>query len=108
MGVVIHKEKFSTHGATKQTYIFFQNDIPIDVACHRYTLNMQVSSGNKNNCSSNEPFCTTVTVSFNGVLLVRRESDCKLNLDSSENITQDHCCGVHNACSVLQVNRRQQ
>ncbi|GBN56436.1 hypothetical protein AVEN_62786-1 [Araneus ventricosus] len=37
---------------------------------------------------------------------VRRESDCKLNLDSSENITQDHCCGVHNACSLLQANRR--
>ncbi|GBM07494.1 hypothetical protein AVEN_100702-1 [Araneus ventricosus] len=39
---------------------------------------------------------------------VRRESDCKLNLDSSENITQDHCCGVHNACSLLQANRRRQ
>ncbi|GFU12339.1 hypothetical protein TNCV_2748411 [Trichonephila clavipes] len=25
---------------------------------------------------------------------VRRESDCKLNMDSSENITQDHCCSV--------------
>ncbi|GFW64721.1 putative RNA-directed DNA polymerase from transposon BS [Trichonephila clavipes] len=42
----------------------------IDVACHRYTLNMQVSSGTKNNSSPNEPSCTTVTVSFNGVLLV--------------------------------------
>ncbi|GFX56079.1 transposable element Tcb1 transposase [Trichonephila clavipes] len=50
---------------------------------------MQVSSGTKNNSSPNEPSCT-------------RESDCKLNLDSSENITQDHCCGVHNACSLLQ------
>ncbi|GFV68938.1 uncharacterized protein TNCV_3180501 [Trichonephila clavipes] len=62
---------------------------------------MQVSSGMKNNSAPNEPSCTTVTVSFNGVLLmvtgawrspyekVRRESDCKLNLDSSENITQD-------------------
>ncbi|GBM33018.1 hypothetical protein AVEN_263507-1 [Araneus ventricosus] len=97
--------------------MLFQNDIPIDVACHRYTLNMQVSSGTKNNSSPNEPSCTTVTVSFNGVLLVvtgtwcspwkvRRKSDCKLNLDSSENITQDHCCGVHNACSLLQANRR--
>ncbi|GFW12812.1 uncharacterized protein TNCV_3885221 [Trichonephila clavipes] len=97
--------------------MLFQNDIPIDVACHRCTLNMQVSSGTKNYSSSNEPSCTTVTVSFNGVLLVvtgtwrshikvRRESHCKLNLDSSENITQDHCCGVHNACSLLQVNRR--
>ncbi|GFY13714.1 uncharacterized protein TNCV_4960841 [Trichonephila clavipes] len=47
-----------------------QNDIPIDVACHRYTLNMQVSSGTKNISSPNEPSCTTVTVSFNGVLLV--------------------------------------
>ncbi|GFV40535.1 uncharacterized protein TNCV_2500621 [Trichonephila clavipes] len=44
-GVVIHKQKFNTHGAPKQTYMLFQNDIPIDVACHRYTLNMQVSSG---------------------------------------------------------------
>ncbi|GBL99914.1 hypothetical protein AVEN_19416-1 [Araneus ventricosus] len=50
--------------------MLFQNDIPIDVACHRYTLNMQVSSGTKNNSSPNEPSCTTVTVSFNGVLLV--------------------------------------
>ncbi|GFW77877.1 uncharacterized protein TNCV_3910871 [Trichonephila clavipes] len=41
-----------------------------DVACHRYTLNMQVSFGTKNNSSPNEPSCTTVTVSFNGVLLV--------------------------------------
>ncbi|GFX97100.1 uncharacterized protein TNCV_555901 [Trichonephila clavipes] len=46
------------------------NDIPIDVACHRCTLNMQVSSGTMNNSSTNEPSCTTVTVSFNGVLLV--------------------------------------
>ncbi|GFV92843.1 uncharacterized protein TNCV_1346931 [Trichonephila clavipes] len=117
VSVVIHKQKFSTHGAPKQTYKLFQNDIPIDVACHHYTLNMQVSSGSKNNSSPNEPSCTTVMVSFNGVLLVVtgtwdsytkvwRESDCKLNLDSSENITQDHCCGVHNACSLLQVNRR--
>ncbi|GFW32907.1 uncharacterized protein TNCV_1774721 [Trichonephila clavipes] len=61
-GVVIHKKKFSTHGAPKQTYTLFQNDIPIDVACHRYTLNMQVSSGTKNNSSPSEPSCTTVTV----------------------------------------------
>ncbi|GFX15694.1 uncharacterized protein TNCV_2131801 [Trichonephila clavipes] len=46
------------------------NDIPIDVACHRYTLNIQVSYGTKNNSCPNEPSCTTVTVSFNGVLLV--------------------------------------
>ncbi|GFT85677.1 uncharacterized protein TNCV_4253831 [Trichonephila clavipes] len=91
-----------------------KNDIPIDVACHRYTLNMQVCSRTKNISSPNEPSCSTVTVPFNGVLLVitrvpgalhikvRRESDCKQNLDSSENITQDHCCGVHNACSRFQ------
>ncbi|GFT10616.1 hypothetical protein TNCV_1943541 [Trichonephila clavipes] len=30
---------------------------------------MQVSFGTKNNSSPNEPSCTTVTVSFNGVLL---------------------------------------
>ncbi|GFT26752.1 uncharacterized protein TNCV_3709441 [Trichonephila clavipes] len=50
--------------------MLFQNDIPIDVACYRYTLNMQVSSGTKNNSSPNEPSSTIVTVSFNGVLLV--------------------------------------
>ncbi|GFX97213.1 uncharacterized protein TNCV_557031 [Trichonephila clavipes] len=98
--------------------MLFRSDIPIDVACHRYTLNMQVSSGTKNNSSPNDPSCTTVMASLNSVLLVvtgtcghtkvRRESDCKLNLDSSENITRDHCCGVHNACSLLQVNRRRQ
>ncbi|GFX96921.1 uncharacterized protein TNCV_1996531 [Trichonephila clavipes] len=69
-GVVIHKQKFSTYGAPKQTYMLFQNDIPIDVACHRSFLNMQVSSGTKNNSSPNESSCTTVTVSFNGFLLV--------------------------------------
>ncbi|GFW76211.1 hypothetical protein TNCV_3800461 [Trichonephila clavipes] len=45
MGVVIYKQKFSTHAAPKQTYMLLQNDILIDVACHRYTLNKQVSSG---------------------------------------------------------------
>ncbi|GFS65649.1 DUF1758 domain-containing protein [Trichonephila clavipes] len=49
--------------------MLFQNDIPIDVAGHRYTQNMQVSSGTKNNSSPNEPSCTTLTVSLNGVLL---------------------------------------
>ncbi|GFV78327.1 uncharacterized protein TNCV_94871 [Trichonephila clavipes] len=44
-GVVSHKQKFSTHGAPKRTYMLFQNDISLDVACHRYTLKMQVSSG---------------------------------------------------------------
>ncbi|GFY16643.1 uncharacterized protein TNCV_2787691 [Trichonephila clavipes] len=42
--------------------MLFQNDIPIDVACQRCTLNIQVSSGTKNNSSPNEPSCTTVTV----------------------------------------------
>ncbi|GFV33634.1 uncharacterized protein TNCV_4567491 [Trichonephila clavipes] len=51
-------------------YNICTNDIPIDVACHRYTLNMKLSSGTKHNSSLNEPSCTTVTVSFNGVLLV--------------------------------------
>ncbi|GFV23875.1 uncharacterized protein TNCV_272381 [Trichonephila clavipes] len=64
---VIHKQKFSTHGALKQTYMLFQNDIPIDEAGYRYILNMQVSSGNKNISSSNQPSWTTVTVSSNGV-----------------------------------------
>ncbi|GFY07633.1 uncharacterized protein TNCV_4095031 [Trichonephila clavipes] len=54
-GVVIHKQKFSTYGAPKQTYMLFQNNMPIDVACHRYTLNMQVSSGTKNISSPNQP-----------------------------------------------------
>ncbi|GFU59023.1 FLJ37770-like protein [Trichonephila clavipes] len=39
------------------------------MVCHRYTLNMQASSGTKNNSSPNEPSCTTVTMSFNGVKL---------------------------------------
>ncbi|GFU89265.1 uncharacterized protein TNCV_4278791 [Trichonephila clavipes] len=70
-GVVIHKQKFSSLGAPKQTYMLFQNDIPIDVACHRYSLNMQVLL-EQDNSSPNEPSCTTVTVvSFNCVLLVR-------------------------------------
>ncbi|GFX21212.1 hypothetical protein TNCV_2251601 [Trichonephila clavipes] len=46
------------------------NDILIDVARHRYTLNMHVSSGTKNNFSPNESSCTTVTASYNNVLLV--------------------------------------
>ncbi|GFT43387.1 uncharacterized protein TNCV_4775161 [Trichonephila clavipes] len=50
--------------------MLLQNDIPIDVVCHRYTLNMQVSSGTKKNSSPNEPSCTNITVSFNGVFLV--------------------------------------
>ncbi|GFS97168.1 uncharacterized protein TNCV_631301 [Trichonephila clavipes] len=65
--VVIHKQKFSTHGTPKQTYMLFQNDILIDLVCHRYTQNMQVSSGTKNNSSPNEPSCTTVH--RNGIVL---------------------------------------
>ncbi|GFW10654.1 uncharacterized protein TNCV_4917731 [Trichonephila clavipes] len=68
--------------------MLFQYVIQIDVACHRYTLNMQVPGA--------------LHIKF------RRESDCKLNLDSSENMTQDHCCGINNACSLLQVNRMRQ
>ncbi|GFV88091.1 uncharacterized protein TNCV_3242401 [Trichonephila clavipes] len=67
-GFVIHKQKFSSHGASKLRYMLFQNNVPIDVACHRNTLNMQVSSGTKNNSSPNKSSCTTVTVSFNGIL----------------------------------------
>ncbi|GFY10595.1 uncharacterized protein TNCV_2194161 [Trichonephila clavipes] len=70
MGVVIHKQKFSTYGTPKQTYMLFENDVPIDLACHRYIMIMQVSSGTKSNSSPKEPSCTTLTVSFNGVLLV--------------------------------------
>ncbi|GFY00207.1 tigger transposable element-derived protein 1 [Trichonephila clavipes] len=103
--------------APKQTYMLFQNDIPIDVACHPNTLKIQVSSGTKNKPYPNKPSCTTVTVSFNCVLLVLTgtcrspylcpaRTDCKLNLESSENITQDHYCGVQNACSQFQVNCR--
>ncbi|GFT19515.1 hypothetical protein TNCV_2534081 [Trichonephila clavipes] len=40
-------------GARPPRVIYLMNDIPIDVACHRYTLNMQVSSGTKNNYSPN-------------------------------------------------------
>ncbi|GFX15849.1 uncharacterized protein TNCV_1061711 [Trichonephila clavipes] len=46
------------------------NGIPLDVDCHRYTLKMQIISETKNNSSPNEPSCTTVTLSFKGVLLV--------------------------------------
>ncbi|GFW92557.1 uncharacterized protein TNCV_518741 [Trichonephila clavipes] len=102
--------------------MLFQNDIPIDVAYHHYTLNMQVSSGTKDNSSPNEPFCTTVTVSFNCVCSLGGNGYLALSILKSgenqtvnetwtrrrENITQDHCCGVHNACSLLQVNRRRQ
>ncbi|GFX39176.1 uncharacterized protein TNCV_359901 [Trichonephila clavipes] len=87
-----------------------------NVAYHRYTLNMQVRSGTKNNSSPNEPSCTTVTRSFNGVFLVetgtwRSPYEClaRIRLQTEpglvENITQDHCCGLHNACSLLQFEK---
>ncbi|GFU04988.1 hypothetical protein TNCV_1290831 [Trichonephila clavipes] len=38
--------------------MLFQKDILLDAAFHSYTLNMQVSSGIKNNSSPNEPSCT--------------------------------------------------
>ncbi|GFV66245.1 uncharacterized protein TNCV_2631861 [Trichonephila clavipes] len=99
----------------KQTYMLFQNDIPIDVACHRYTLNMQVSSGTKNNSSPNEPSSTTVTVSLNvcslggngylslSILKSGENQTANQAKDSLENITQDHCCGAHNACYLLRL-----
>ncbi|GFU80527.1 hypothetical protein TNCV_534011 [Trichonephila clavipes] len=34
-------------------------------------------------------------------MIIRRESDYKLYLEPSENITQGLCSGVHNACSEL-------
>ncbi|KFM64517.1 hypothetical protein X975_23100, partial [Stegodyphus mimosarum] len=50
--------------------MLFQNDVPIDLACHGSNLNMQVSSGTQSNSTPNEHSCTTVTVSFNDVFLV--------------------------------------
>ncbi|GFV02969.1 hypothetical protein TNCV_2744321 [Trichonephila clavipes] len=41
------------------------NDIPIDMACHRYTLNMQVSPGTKNNSSPN---ARAILLYHNGVV----------------------------------------
>ncbi|GFT24696.1 hypothetical protein TNCV_2856271 [Trichonephila clavipes] len=70
-------------GTPKQTYML----LPGDVACHRCTLNILEKNPAR-------------------IRLKSGKSDSKLNLDSSKNITQDHCCGVHNACSLLQVNRR--
>ncbi|GFW66095.1 uncharacterized protein TNCV_589211 [Trichonephila clavipes] len=99
--------------------MLFQNDIPIDVACHRYTLNVQVSSGTKNNSSQTRALLhhhngvvQWCSLGGNGYLtlsiLKSGENQTANYLDSSENITQDHSCGVHNACSLLQVNRRRQ
>ncbi|GBL93202.1 hypothetical protein AVEN_129225-1 [Araneus ventricosus] len=61
---VIHKQKFSTHGAPKkQTYMLsLQNDILIQMACHCYTPEHGTSEPRIP--SPNEPHpCTTVTVS---------------------------------------------
>ncbi|GFT17501.1 uncharacterized protein TNCV_4807441 [Trichonephila clavipes] len=86
--VVIHKQKFST---PKQTYMLFQNDIPIDMACHRYTLNTQISSGTMNNSSGTK---RAILHHRNGVVqwcslggnrylaLSMLKSGEKLNLDS--------------------------
>ncbi|GFX36383.1 hypothetical protein TNCV_4932961 [Trichonephila clavipes] len=43
-GVVIHKHKFYANGAQKQTYMLFQNDVRIDLACHGSNLSMQVAA----------------------------------------------------------------
>ncbi|GFW89343.1 uncharacterized protein TNCV_3966331 [Trichonephila clavipes] len=69
-GVVIHKHKFYTYGAPRQTYMLFQNDIPMDLASHRSNLNMQVTSGTQNNPPPKQVVCTTKTVSFNDALLL--------------------------------------
>ncbi|GFX22003.1 integrase catalytic domain-containing protein [Trichonephila clavipes] len=81
--------------------MLFQNDIPIDVACHRYTLNMQVSSGTKNNSSPDEPSCTTVTVSLNGVLLVI-QLDFKCS--SYRTVTSSSCRAISSPFSVVGIN----
>ncbi len=39
-GVVIHKHKFFVYGTPKQTYMLYQNDVPINVAVHGSDLNM--------------------------------------------------------------------
>lgn len=69
-GVVIHKHKFCAHGTSKQTYMLFQNDVPINLGCHGSDLNMQICSGAQYNSTPNEQSCTTVMVSFNDVVLV--------------------------------------
>ncbi|GFW97440.1 uncharacterized protein TNCV_4991161 [Trichonephila clavipes] len=71
MGVVIPKHKFGTHGTLKQTDMFSQKDVTIDLTCHGSNLNKQVSSGiRKISPIPNEQSCTIETVSFNDVLLV--------------------------------------
>ncbi|GFT38598.1 uncharacterized protein TNCV_4949081 [Trichonephila clavipes] len=69
---------------------------------------MQVSSGTQNNSSANEPSCTTVTVSFSGVLLVLTgtwrspyKSRARIRLRTNPGLVgkhhKDHCCGHHNS-----------
>ncbi|GFT68674.1 hypothetical protein TNCV_4813881 [Trichonephila clavipes] len=69
---------------------------------------MQVSS-KKKKFLPNDPSCTILIVSFNGVscgngicalhIKVRRESEWKTKLNSMEKSHKDHVVGVHNACS---------
>ncbi|GFW35237.1 histone deacetylase complex subunit SAP30L [Trichonephila clavipes] len=93
--------------------MLFQNDIPIHVACHRYTLNMQVSSETKNNSSPNVPSCSTVTVSFNGgkvpggngylALSILQFDEYEMNGFSTEEETP----GCHNqVCCLLDEDER--
>ncbi|GFX88499.1 hypothetical protein TNCV_2279671 [Trichonephila clavipes] len=42
---VIHKHKFCAHGAPKQTYMLFYNDVPIYLTSHGSYLNMLPNSG---------------------------------------------------------------
>lgn len=60
--IIIHKHKFCTHITPQQTYMLFQNDVPIHLAClHIF--------GAQYNSPSNEQSCTVKTVSFDDVLL---------------------------------------
>ncbi|GBO21158.1 hypothetical protein AVEN_116108-1 [Araneus ventricosus] len=80
---------------------------------------MQVSSGTKNNPPPNEPSrYTTVTVSFNGVLLVVTLPGAlhmkvrRIRLQNKPGLVGKHhtktTVEYHNACSLLQANRRRQ
>ncbi|GFV04712.1 hypothetical protein TNCV_2774171 [Trichonephila clavipes] len=46
-GLQFFSQAYPTHALLDSR----SNDVPIDVACHRYSLNMQVSSGTKNTSS---------------------------------------------------------
>ncbi|GFV03703.1 uncharacterized protein TNCV_1876511 [Trichonephila clavipes] len=70
--VVIHKYKFCAYETPKQT---FQNNVPINFACHSSNLNMQVILKPRiTSPSPNEQSFTTETVSFNDVLLVEKSN----------------------------------